>query len=134
MQLTQRLLVAAAASASSRVARMQFLSSIPDLPEHLQTMREELARGDAQLFDVREPAEFARGTLACTDLVPLSSLQEGVKPSLPTDKLTYVHCAAGIRVHPASAILEAMGYERVVPLQEGYGVLRELGFEPREEA
>ena len=42
--------------------------------------------------------------------------------------LTYVHCAAGIRVHYAAPILEAMGFERVVPLQEGFGELAMIGF------
>ena len=41
-----------------------------------------------------------------------------------------MHCAAGIRVHPASAFLERMGFERVVPLQEGYAALLQYGFEP----
>lgn len=43
-------------------------------------------------------------------------------------KLTYLHCAAGIRVHSAAPLLEGMGFERVVPLQEGFGALASLGF------
>lgn len=65
-------------------------------------------------------------------LVPLSALQQGVKPDFSTTTLTYVHCAAGIRVHYAAPILEQMGFERVVPLAEGYASLVNLGFEPKE--
>ena len=40
---------------------------------------------------------------------------------------TYFHCAAGIRVHPAADILRSMGFERVVPLQEGFAQLAQSG-------
>ena len=103
------------------------------LPEHLETMVEELASGEAQLFDVREPQEAMMGKLKDSILVPLSELQGGLPPPImqgaAPDKLTYVHCAAGIRVHPAASILQALGYERVVPLQEGFATLANMGFE-----
>jgi rhodanese-related sulfurtransferase len=38
-----------------------------------------------------------------------------------------LHCAAGVRVHAAAPILESMGFKRVVPLQEGFGLLVHLG-------
>ena len=60
-----------------------------------------------------------------------SELQQGIEPrGKDKTKLTYVHCAAGIRVHPASEFLQRMGFERVVPLQEGYASLLQYGFEP----
>ena len=37
--------------------------------------------------------------------------------------------AAGIRVHPAKAALEALGCDDVVALQEGISELYELGFD-----
>jgi hypothetical protein len=77
------------------------------LPPHLIEMQEELDAGEAQLFDVREPGEFAAGSLAQATLVPLSELQEGVCPA-DYDKavVTYVHCAAGVRVRYAKPMLE----------------------------
>eukprot|EP00966_Prymnesium_polylepis_P019403 447323-Prymnesium_polylepis.1 len=101
----------------------------PVLPDHIEDMLEELASGEAQLFDVREPMEAGAGKLKAAQLVPLSELQQGMPPPMPIprDKLTYVHCAAGIRVHYAAPILEKMGFERVVPLQEGYATLRAMG-------
>lgn len=102
------------------------------LPPHLRAMADELASGEAQLFDVREPREARMGKLKASILVPLSQLQEGKSPSKksadPT-KLTYLHCAAGVRVHPSKERLEAFGYERVVALQEGFATLANLGFE-----
>jgi rhodanese-related sulfurtransferase len=108
------------------------------LPPHLEDMREELASGEAQLFDVREPNEAEAGMLRDAELVPLSYLQQGGDPMqrvgpAPVDpaKVTYVHCAAGIRVHYAAPILEKMGFERVVPLQEGFATLCGMGFEQK---
>lgn len=116
-------------------ARMQLISPIPGLPDHLQEMHAAVVSGSAQLFDVREPREHAMGMLACAEAVPLSVLESGsVSPGfLDKDKLTYLHCAAGVRVWPASDILRQMGFERVVPLQEGFATLSELGFPLEEE-
>ena len=84
-------------------------------------------------MQVREPGEHAAGMLACAEPVPLSQLADGVAPEADEQKLTYLHCAAGVRVHPATAILQEMGFERVVPLQEGYATLSMLGFEQKAE-
>ena len=62
---------------------------------------------------------------------PLSALQQGACPkeALDATKRLYLHCAAGIRVHPAKACLEALGCDDVVALQEGISELYELGFD-----
>ena len=112
------------------MARVRTICASAELPPHLEDMKEELASGEAQLFDVREPDEAMSGMIVGADLVPLSGLQQGMKPKQDPDKITYVHCAAGIRVHYAAPILQSLGFERVVPLQEGYASLvREYGFE-----
>ena len=114
---------------ASGVARSACSASLPSLPDHLETMKEELESGEAQLFDVREPQEWASGHLKLAKLVPLSELMEGEVPKYDRTLLTYVHCAAGVRVHNAAPVLEAMGFERVVPLPEGFATLAGLGFE-----
>jgi len=58
------------------------------MPPYLIEMREELASGEAQLFDVREPGEYASGGLSQAVLVPLSELQEGIAPRQDKTKLT----------------------------------------------
>ena len=112
-------------------ARARTLCASAMLPPHLEDLKEELASGEAVLFDVREPNEAAAGMLRDAVLVPLSELQQGVKPDQDPTKLTYVHCAAGIREHYAAPILEKLGFERVVPLQEGYASLLDYGFKPK---
>ena len=92
-------------------------------------MAEEIGSGEAQLLDVREPQEAAMGKLKASILVPLSALQQGIDDGADPELLTYLHCAAGVRVHPAAHMLEELGYERVVPLAEGFGELAGLGFE-----
>ncbi len=141
MLVASRLLTTAAAlsrppmraSMPALAARARSIcAQAPELPPHLEDMKEEIASGEAQLFDVREPGEAQQGMLAVATLVPLSALQQGMRPDeVDKDKLTYVHCAAGIRVHYAAPILEKMGFERVVPLQEGYATLVQLGFEQK---
>ena len=116
-------------SVPAMAVRARSWCSSAGLPEHLEAMKEELESGEAQLFDVREPEEWAAGHLTQAKLVPLSELLEGQVPQYERTTLTYVHCAAGVRVHRAAPTLEAMGFERVVPLSEGFATLASLGFE-----
>jgi rhodanese-related sulfurtransferase len=126
-----RPLVSRSAVDSSIVRARPLCASAGMLPPHIEDLKEDLESGEAQLFDVREPNEAAQGMLSEAQLVPLSELQRGVTPEQDPTKLTYVHCAAGIRVHYAAPILESMGFERVVPLQEGFASLVQLGFETK---
>jgi len=102
------------------------------LPLHLATMEEELASGEAQLFDVRELAEYEGGSLVQSVMVPLSELQEGTLRVENKDQLTYVHCAKGLRAKKAKPLLEKLGFERVVALEEGISTLIGLGFPLKE--
>jgi len=110
-------------------AQRRTLCQFIPLPDHLQVLQEELTTDEAQLFDVREEHEAARGKLCQARLVPLSRLQDGWMPPHDRTVKTYVHCAAGVRVHAAAPILEALGFERVIPLQEGFATLANLGFD-----
>ena len=101
------------------------------LPPHLETVKADVAGGDALLLDVREPHEWAAAHFATATSAPLSALQQGACPkeALDASKRLYLHCAAGIRVHPAKACLEQLGCDDVVALQEGISELYELGFD-----
>ena len=101
------------------------------LPPHLETVKADVAGGDALLLDVREPHEWAAAHFASATHAPLSALQQGACPkeALDATKRLYLHCAAGIRVHPAKACLEQLGCDDVVALQEGISELYELGFD-----
>jgi rhodanese-related sulfurtransferase len=101
------------------------------LPPHLEQVKADVAAGAALLLDVREPHEWAGNHFASAISAPLSALQQGDCPpeALDASKCLYLHCAAGIRVHPAKACLEALGFDNVVSLREGIGELYELGFD-----
>ena len=101
------------------------------LPPHLETVKADVAGGAALLLDVREPHEWAAAHFASATSAPLSALQQGACPkeALDATKRLYLHCAAGIRVHPAKACLEQLGCDDVVALQEGISELYELGFD-----
>mmetsp|Transcript_7818 Transcript_7818/g.8947 ORF Transcript_7818/g.8947 Transcript_7818/m.8947 type:complete len:141 (+) Transcript_7818:44-466(+) len=103
--------------------------ALAGLPPHLKALHNELNAGTAQLFDVREPDESAAGRLVQAKLVPLSELGSGQVPPHDKTMLTYLHCRSGKRVMSAAPILESQGFEHVVPLNEGFVQLAELGFE-----
>ena len=98
--------------------------------EHLETLKQELADGSAQLLDVREFNEWQAGHLKQAQLVPLSQLEGFQEPDdAEPDVKTYIHCRSGQRVLRAAPILEEMGFEEVIPLSEGFEELAANGFE-----
>ena len=98
--------------------------------EHLDTLKEELAAGTAQLLDVREYNEWQDGHLKQAHFVPLSQLEGFQEPDdAEMDVKTYIHCRSGRRVHSAKPILEEMGFEEVIALDEGFAALAAYGFE-----
>ena len=66
------------------------------LPPHLETVKADVASGDALLLDVREPHEWAAAHFATATSAPLSALQQGACPkeALDATKRLYLHCAA----------------------------------------
>ncbi|MCM8529294.1 MAG: rhodanese-like domain-containing protein [Lentisphaeraceae bacterium] len=98
--------------------------------EHLETLKQELAEGKAQLLDVREFNEWQAGHLKQAVLVPLSQLEGFQEPDdAEMDVKTYIHCRSGQRVLRAKPILEEMGFEEVIALGEGFEELAANGFE-----
>ncbi|KAJ1453919.1 Rhodanese-like domain-containing protein [Pelagophyceae sp. CCMP2097] len=118
---------AASTAAFGRTAGRRALTTMAALPAHLQQVKADLAAG-AQLLDVREPYEYGAGRLKCASNVPLSELQRGLMPDVAPETKLYLHCAAGIRVHPAATLLKMLGYDDVTPLREGYAELSSLKF------
>jgi rhodanese-related sulfurtransferase len=64
------------------------------------------------IVDVREPGEFARGTVEGSVNWPLSTLREKV-PGLPKDKKLYVYCQVGLRGYLATRQLLLSGRDAV---------------------
>jgi rhodanese-related sulfurtransferase len=99
-------------------------------------VKENLAKKQAVIVDVREQAEWDRGHLQDAQFFPLSELKraatdpavkEKLAKTLPKDRIVYCHCAKGVRALMAGNILKPLGYD-VRPLAAGYDRLREAGF------
>ena len=78
---------------------------------------------DAVILDVREPMEWAQGTLEGSKRVQLASLPSALG-SLDTDRPILVVCRSGNRSQHAAKFLMAQGFENVANLTGG---LRALG-------
>ncbi len=97
---------------------------------HLEEMKQELALGKAQLLDVRELNEWNEGHLVLAKLTPLSQLEEGETfEDLKRETKTYLHCRSGSRVHVAFPVLRDLGFNDLIPLNEGFDDLVSEGFE-----
>ena len=98
--------------------------------EHLEILKKELIEEKSQIFDVREPEEWLQGSLPLASLQPLSLLKKGVLNEEKNKRIkTYLHCKSGIRVYPAKELLEAMGFQNVIALKEGYEELKQYGID-----
>jgi len=95
---------------------------------HLETLKQELTKGQAQLFDIREESEWDEGHLPSAVFVPLSGIRENKIPAnLDTSKKTYIHCRSGNRVKTGGPLLQEMGFKNLVILYEGYEELKQEG-------
>ena len=78
---------------------------------------------DAVILDVREPMEWAQGTIEGSKKVQLASLPSALG-SLDTNRPILVVCRSGNRSQHAAKFLKAQGFENVANLTGG---LRALG-------
>lgn len=74
--------------------------------------------GDAQLVDVREPAEVDRGTLDGAVNIPLGELP-GRLGELDPDRRVVLLCRSGARSAAAAELLVTRGFVDVVNLSGG---------------
>ena len=85
-----------------------------------------IGAGDAILFDVREPAEFAAGHIAEAMSVPLSQLPR-VLARLPAKRGIIFQCERGARGERACAVAVASGRTDVANLAGGLAAWRQAG-------
>ena len=76
------------------------------------------AANGAFLLDVRDPAEFVRGSLAGSVNIPVDHIRERLA-ELPVDRRIIVNCAVGQRGHTATVLLNALGFD-AANLDGGY--------------
>lgn len=119
------------------VAILAGWSSLAMSAEHttdsLETVKAQLAADKAVLLDVREPSEWDSGHLKSAKSLPLSRLRKGIDNKelaklMPSDRVIYAHCAAGVRCLEVADRLKQAGFE-VRALKPGYRDLLSAGFE-----
>lgn len=86
--------------------------------EHPAAAHSLVTGGDAQLVDVREPAEVARGTLDGAVNIPLGELP-GRLGELDPDRRVVLLCRSGARSAAAAELLVTRGFVDVVNLSGG---------------
>ncbi len=72
------------------------------------------------LIDVREPEEWAQGTIPGAHTVPRGVLEGAVDAQVPRDATVVLYCAAGNRSALAGRSLKEMGFARVENLEGGF--------------
>jgi rhodanese-related sulfurtransferase len=73
------------------------------------------------LVDVREPDEFAAGTIESAINIPLSKLQAGDFSAIPTTRPLVLFCQAGRRSLTARDLLMSEGFTgKIWSLEGGY--------------
>jgi len=78
------------------------------------------ANEEAQLVDVREPAEWeSTGVAPGAFLIPLGEIEQRAAIELAKDKPVYVICRSGNRSRTASEILIGLGYNEVYNVDGG---------------
>lgn len=99
----------------------------------LETVKENVKAGKAQIVDVREQAEWNDGHVAGAIHLPKSQLDNKAKVAelvkkLDKNKIIYTHCKAGGRALACGELLKKEGFD-VRPLKPGFSQLIEAGFE-----
>ncbi len=73
---------------------------------------------DATIIDVREPMEWAMGTLPGSETIPLATLPSAVD-AMERDTAILLVCATGNRSTTGAAWLASMGFTKVASLAGG---------------
>jgi len=91
-------------------------NTIEYVPAHnWETWRDE---NDAVVIDVREPDEWATGTLPGSLTISLTSLPAEA-PTMDKETAVLLVCASGVRSVTAAAWLSSMGFARVASMAGG---------------
>jgi rhodanese-related sulfurtransferase len=83
-----------------------------------QQAQELISRGEVEVVDVRDAAEWSGGHLPGARLVPLDALRANPKELLPHDAVLFV-CAAGMRSQTAARLAAQNGLTKVYNLSSG---------------
>jgi rhodanese-related sulfurtransferase len=87
-----------------------------------------ISRGEVDVIDVRDPAEWLGGHIEGARLVPLAQLQASPKSALRQDRVVFV-CAAGVRSQTAARVAVNHGFKTVYSLNGGTRGWVKAGFQ-----
>jgi len=108
--------VAANVSSEIETAVNGFLTNIP---RQYYTVKDEqeleklVNHHDAQLIDVREPLEYAKGHILNAINIPVRDLVK-LQGKIPTDRPVILYCSVGYRAAIGVAALHLLGYDNVL--------------------
>ncbi len=94
----------------------------------VEQVKDQIAAGNAQFVDVRNPTEHANGHAAGTINLPLNTLSREIdrlNPELPT----YVLCQGGYRSSLGTSILENAGFKKIYNVDGGTKAWMDAGLE-----
>ena len=86
-----------------------------------------LDRNEILLVDVRETSEYEKEHIAGSVLLPLSSFEPDLFPSLP-GKTVVLHCAVGKRSEAAGKMLLNEGYPSIIHMTGGLAEWKAAGY------
>jgi len=71
-----------------------------------------ISRGEVEVVDVREPAEWEEGHVPGAQLMPLARVRQSPAKMLPKADVLFI-CAGGVRSQTAARVAAEHGIERV---------------------
>ncbi len=102
---------------------MSVLSGInAQVPLHVDALKfkEQIAKGDAILLDVRTPQEYSRGHIAGSTAINIADPAFVSKINLlQKDKTILIYCLTGSRSYAAANYMSKNGFKKIVNLQQG---------------
>jgi rhodanese-related sulfurtransferase len=101
------------------------MSQLINLTPH--DLAEKLQQGQVLLIDVREPAEFAQGSIAGAQLHPLSEFDPTALPQPQSGQIMVLYCAGGVRSAKAVALCQQAGLACNTHLAGGIGAWKMAG-------
>ena len=92
-------------------------------------LKEQMAKDDLQIVDVRRPGEYVSGHVPRALNAPLASLDKSLGPlPLRKDKRTAVICAGGYRSSAAASLLQQQGFSNLLNVAGGTSAWINAGY------
>lgn len=103
------------------VGAIGYMASREDKSTEVQNLNfsdieKEVSAGQATLYDVRTPDEYAEGYFMGSKSWPLQDIENGQYPKVDKNSKIYIYCRSGNRSAQAEALLKNAGYTNIINL------------------